>query len=107
MGDSIVRTNFDVARIGSATDAGYYGHGFYFSAFPATSLAYGTNLLLCRLLPGKALDLTAEQRKDGQSLAPGYDSHRVMQDANGYGQELVIANPDQILPCYVLHVGNH
>jgi len=102
--DRIIANNFDVTRIGSATDAGWYGRGFYFSEFPDVSLGYGGHLLLCRLLPGRVRDLSATQRMDGQELTPGFDSHRVSSDGNGYGQELVIANPDQILPCYVLHL---
>ena len=57
---------------------------------------------LCRVLPGKTYDVT--QRCDGQPLQKGYQSHRLQADANGYGQELVIDNPRQILPCYILHV---
>jgi hypothetical protein len=96
--DRILDSNFDVARIGSATDAGWYGKGFYFSEFPDVSLGYGHHLLLCRLLPGRARDLSADQRMDGKALTPGYDSHRVSRDGAGYGAELVIADPDQILP---------
>jgi len=103
--ENIITNNFAVDRIGSATDAGYYGRGFYFSEFPEVSLVYGQNLLLCRLLPGKTLDLGVHDRRDGQPITRGYDSHRVSKDTRGYGKELVIADPDQILPCYVLHVG--
>jgi len=102
--DCILTNNFDVARIGSATDAGWYGRGFYFSEFPDVSLGYGQHLLLCRLLPGRTRDLGVHERMDGKELTRGYDSHRVCRDGGGYGQELVIADPDQILPCYVLHI---
>ena len=40
----------------------------------------------------------------GQPLRSGYNSHRVGGDAQGYGQELVIDNPRQVLPCYILHM---
>ena len=76
--------------------------GIYFSEYPATSLGYGSNMLLCRVLPGKTYDVT--QRMDGQPLRAGFNSHRLQADANGYGQELVIDNPKQILPCYILHI---
>ena len=102
--EKIVRDNFDLAFIGSQTDAGWYGRGFYFSEFPAVSQGYGSNMLLCKVLPGKTFDLTVTDRMDGQRLKQGFNSHRVAGDANGYGQELVIDNPRQILPCYILHV---
>ena len=103
--DDILKDNFNPAFIGSATDAGFYGKGFYFSEFAETSLAYGgnQNMLLCRLLPGKTFDVN--HRMDGQSIKQGYNSHRVAKNSQGYGNELVIDNPRQILPCYVLHVG--
>lgn len=100
---SIITHNFDVSKIGSQTDAGYWGRGFYFSEFAGTSLVYGQNLLLCRLLPGRVFDVKG--RMDGQPLRQGYNSHRLSADPHGYGQEIIIADPDQILPCYVLHVG--
>ena len=102
--DNIVRNNFDPSKIGSATDAGWYGKGFYFSEDPKVSFGYGgqQNMLLCRVLPGKSFDTT--QRMDGQPIKSGFHSHRVQKDANGYGKELVIANPKQILPCYILHI---
>ena len=102
--EKIVRDNFDLAFIGSQTDAGWYGRGFYFSEFPAVSQGYGSNMLLCKVLPGKTFDLTVTDRMDGQRLKQGFNSHRVAGDANGYGQELMIDNPRQILPCYILHV---
>jgi len=100
--DSIVRGNFDTKFIGSQTDPGWWGRGFYFSEFPATSLGYGANMLLCRILPGRTYDV--KERMDGQKLKDGYHSHRLQANKDGYGQELVIDNPKQILPCYILHV---
>jgi len=99
---SIITNNFDSKFIGSATDCSYYGRGFYFSEYPQKSLTYGENLLLCQLLPGKAFDVTT--RMDGRPITASYDSHRFMKDEMGRGQELVIADPDQILPLYILHV---
>ncbi|KAL1523714.1 hypothetical protein AB1Y20_018644 [Prymnesium parvum] len=107
--DSIAQNNFDVARIGSQSDAGFWGRGFYFSEFPSTSMNYGdrSHMLLCRLLPGKVLDVDSTRQEDyhGKPLKDGYNSHRLGGDAKGYGQELVIDNPNQILPCYILHLG--
>ena len=102
--DNIVKHNFDPSKIGSQTDSGWWGRGFYFSEYPATSLGYGSNMLLCRVLPGKTYDVNPLQRMDGQPLRAGFNSHRLQADANGYGQELVIDNPKQILPCYILHI---
>jgi hypothetical protein len=103
--EAIVENNFDLARIGSATDAGWYGKGFYFSEFADTSMSYGggANMLLCWLLPGKEYD--TETRMDGKPIEAGYNSHRVAKNANGCANELVIDNPKQILPCYILHFG--
>ena len=103
--EAIVENNFDRDRIGSATDAGWYGKGHYFSEFVDTSMSYGggTNMLLCRLLPGKEYD--TERRMDGQPIKDGYNSHRVAKNADGCANELVIDNSKQILPCYILHVG--
>jgi hypothetical protein len=42
---------------------------------------------------------------DGQPIKDGYNSHRVAKNADGCANELVIDNPKQILPCYILHVG--
>jgi len=100
--ENIVTDNFNVAFIGSQTDSGWWGRGFYFSENVGLSLAYGTNLLLCRLLPGKVFDV--HERMDGQPITPGYDSHRLSKDEHGYGQELVIPEPAQVLPCYILHI---
>ena len=103
--EAIVENNFHRAHIGSATDAGWYGKGHYFSEFVDTSMSYGggTNMLLCRLLPGKEYD--TERRMDGQPIKDGYNSHRVAKNADGCANELVIDNSKQILPCYILHVG--
>lgn len=103
--DNIVENNFDPAKIGSATDAGWWGRGFYFSEFPDVSIGYGggQNMLLCQLLPGKAFDVST--RMDGQPLKRDFNSHRLAPNAQGYGQELIIDNPNQILPCYILHLG--
>ena len=62
-------------------------------------------MLLCHFLPGKASDCPGGRRMDGQPIKSGYNSHRVAKNADGYGNELVIHNSKQILPCYILHVG--
>ena len=103
--DNIVTKNFDVNKIGSAHDSGYWRKGFYFSEFPNVSLGYARGLrkfLLCKIIPGKSFECT--QRMDGQSIQLGYHSHRVMPDSEGAAQELVIPKPDQILPLYILRL---
>jgi len=102
--DKIVQENFDLSKLASSTgDRGFYGAGIYFSEFPEVSIAYGNTgkLLLCKVLPGKSYDCPC--RMLGQALQQGYDSHRVSADSQGRGQELVIFNVDQILPCYVIN----
>ena len=74
----------------------------YTSEFPDVSIDYtgGANkLLLCKILPGRSFDVSSTCNM--QPLQAGYDSHRVQKhDKDGWA--IVIANPDQILPCYVL-----
>lgn len=99
----IIMTNFRLDKLGSNTgNQGCYGAGIYFSEFVGTSKAYGTAVLLCRLLPGRSYDINQQQATLGSPLTPGYDSHRVAKDHKGRGQELVIFNVDQILPCYLI-----
>ena len=102
--DSIVQANFDLSKLASSSgDRGFYGAGVYFSEFPNVSIAYGVTgkLLLCRVLPGKSFD--CQTTMPGANLKPGFDSHRFMADPEGRGQELVIFDVDQILPCYVIN----
>lgn len=101
---NIVQANFDLSKLASNTgDRGFYGAGIYFSEFPEVSLGYGNTgrLLLCRVLPGKSYDCKSMML--GQSLQTGFDSHRFGPDAEGRGNELVIFDADQILPCYVIN----
>ena len=97
--DAIVKYNFDPRKV----QTGVYGKGLYFSEFPDVSIDYagGTNkLLLCKILPGKSFDVSASCNM--QPLQAGYDSHRVKKDTKGNGWAIVIDNPDQILPCYII-----
>ena len=75
---------------------GWYGKGFYFSEFPALSMGYARNqyLLICLVLIGKAFHM--EQVQTGRAIEPGYDSH-VSPDGC---TEVIIFNPDQIIPLY-------
>ena len=97
--EAIVKENFDVSK----ADTCLYGVGIYFSEFPHVSIGYarGANkLLLCKILPGRSFDVSVSCNM--QPLQAGYDSHRVQKDDKDNGWAIVIANPDQILPCYVL-----
>ena len=101
---SIVTKNFSIDKLSANTgDKGHYGAGLYFSEFPTISLDYGKKLLLCKVLPGLPFDLKKEQIILGRELQQGYESHRVQADSKGRGYEIVIFNPDQILPCYVIN----
>ena len=102
--DSIIQSNFSLDRIKRSM----YGHGIYFSEFADVSMAYAAeashtcrSLLLCKILPGKEYDLN--QSSSGAPLEHGYDSHRVRKDSKGFGEMLVIFNPSQIMPYYIIH----
>ncbi|KAL9645695.1 hypothetical protein ABK040_003428 [Willaertia magna] len=94
--ENIIKTNFLVDKIGSTTDMGWYGKGFYFSEYPGLSMAYARNeyLLVCVCLIGKAFHM--QQVETGRAIEPGYDSH-VSPDGCS---EVIIFNPDQIIPMY-------
>ena len=52
---------------------------------------------MCRVLPGRSSDTHSNK-----TLEEGYDSRRVGKDEVGRGQQIVIFNPDQVLPCYII-----
>ncbi|KAL0487610.1 PARP4 [Acrasis kona] len=96
--DNIIKTGFLRSKIGSSTDKGFYGSGFYFSENPSLSMGYSrsnTSMLLCMVLVGKAYrcqyDLGCDKKQ-------GYDSH-VAPDGSS---EVIIFDPAQVLPCYRL-----
>ena len=98
--DKIVRENFRMDKIARAA----YGHGIYFSEFPDVSLGYAgetMKLLLCKVLPGRSREGSC-----GTQRGCPCDSHRVGSQGDGRGQMIVMFNPDRILPCYELHLGN-
>jgi len=77
---------------------GYYGKGIYFSEYPGYSMGYvrgGNKILLCLILIGNSYKTAYNV---GCTLKDGYDSH-ISTDGN----EIVIFQPDAILPCYVVH----
>jgi len=97
--DNIVKNNFDFSKIGASTgNMGYYGKGIYFSEYPGYSMGYvrgGNKILLCLILIGNSYKTAYNV---GCTLKDGYDSH-ISTDGN----EIVIFQPDAILPCYVVH----
>ena len=100
----IFHNNFDLKKLASGSgDQGLYGAGIYLSEFPQTGLFYGHKLLLCRVLTGKCYDMSPDQFKLAGQLQTGYDSHRVHVQEEGHGEELVIFDPDQILPVFEIH----
>jgi len=81
------------------TDSGWYGRGIYLSPNPGLSLGYtqGGKMLVCSVLMGKIYKCPG--RMDGQPLKKGYDSHE-----SPCGQEYIIFNCCQVLPCYVIEI---
>ncbi|KAK2717314.1 uncharacterized protein LOC136038407 [Artemia franciscana] len=99
--DNILKSNFDDRYIVKYD----YGFGHYFSEFPDVALRYAgeTNaLILCLILPGKSHDFPEGSKPS--SVADGYNSNRIEADKMGRGREIVIPNPAQIFPRYVVHL---
>ena len=98
--ESILGSGFKVAKVGSTTDAGYYGAGIYFSEQMAMSQGYNSGndgMFLCKLLVGKPFH---SPQQHGRGLEPGYTSHV----ADPSGSEVIIFDNDAMLPCYVVRM---
>lgn len=96
-----MKSGFKLAAVGSSTDPGWYGAGIYFSENTRGSQVYdkaGKRLLLCQLLLGKPLQLTAIERMNGAPCKAGFTSHNM-----GNGAELVMFDMAAILPTYIAH----
>ena len=110
--DSILRHNLQL----SYAKRQAYGKGNYFSEFPSISLGYGDGLLLCRILPGKEfVDASSS------NIPEGFNSKKVLLSTQNAhfsgattttasssstdvsGEMIIIENPDQILPFFVIH----
>eukprot|EP01083_Nonionella_stella_P300962 1030115_1 len=102
--DSIVENNFTLEKLGAHTgNRGAYGAGIYFSEFANVSQAYGDGLILCKVMLGKEYQMNAANGQLGRALEVGCDSHVVVNGSNNqYGQEVVIYDVDQVLPCYIV-----
>lgn len=73
--DPILSNGFQVSKVGSTTDAGFFGAGIYFSEQLQTSQGYnGGNggMFLCKLLVGKPYLC---RQRNGRGLEPGFTSH--------------------------------
>jgi ankyrin repeat protein len=95
----ITKNNFDLKKVGSVTDPGWFGAGMYFSEHTAVAAGYdrtGGQLLICKVLMGKPFLMT--EVNEGCSLMRGYTSHVNSLD----GEELVIFDMAAILPIYVV-----
>eukprot|EP00808_Paulinella_micropora_P004869 g47952.t1 len=98
----ICRQNFDLSKLGAASgDRGYFGAGTYFSEHPDYCLRYcrthPRKLLLCWVALGKVYNCNMQI---GRELEPGFNSHQSPDK-----KELVIFDPTQILPRYVVTFG--
>ena len=79
--DPILSYGFQVSKVGSTTDAGYFGAGIYFSEQLQHSQCYNNGnggMFLCKLLIGKPYQCT---QQNGRGLEPGFTSH--VSDAGG------------------------
>ncbi|PAA47594.1 hypothetical protein BOX15_Mlig026662g3 [Macrostomum lignano] len=90
--DDIMANNFDLKKLQRCA----HGFGVYLSEFADVSVGYGTEMLLCRVLPGNPQEGCGGSRR----IDPGYNSIRVNKSTDGRGWALVIDNVDQILPLY-------
>ncbi len=98
--DGILKNGFKLSKVGSTTDAGFFGAGTYFSEHASMSIAYcrgSSQMLLCRLLLGKPYLM--KTMKTGCKLASGYTSHMSSKD----GQEVVMFDEAASLPVYIVH----
>jgi hypothetical protein len=91
----------DIGTIGHATDTGFWGKGIYLSPNASLSIGYcrgGAQLLVNAVIRGKVFKCTGLIH--GAALKVGYDSH---QDPSG--NEWVIFDECQVLPCYAIKIG--
>jgi len=111
---SIFASGFDLKRLGSTTgNRGCYGAGIYLTPLPALACSYSrigvfpppsaTAVLLCKVLLGRTVILSAEEASRGKhmgmELLPGYDSHLSPGDV-----EVVCFDSAQVLPVAILHL---
>lgn len=81
-------------------DDGFFGKGIYFSIYSDYAMWYSEErqsdqILLCKVMKGKSY--RCDGRMDGAGRKPGYDSH-----CSPKGNEIIIFEPDQVMPRYVI-----
>ncbi|MCJ1405212.1 hypothetical protein MMC11_008439 [Xylographa trunciseda] len=90
-----------------------YGRGIYTSPDPSFSLMYssdaekstnstlpGLKLIVCATLMGRVAQMSREDDwREMSEPYPGSDSH-----VGNDGQEYIVFNSGQVLPCYILHI---
>ena len=100
--ESIMNQNFNPSTRGK------FGAGVYFSEQPAYTFGYGgeKHLIMARILPGRTFHCKSSGYGN-RKCTPGYDSHGGFKRTEGTYEtydEIVIFEPDQILPCYVIYI---
>jgi len=107
----------------SATDAGFFGKGIYFTtsckyAFPYCMIAGDTPCMIVTLLtPGNIYPVNEDHKGDktllGGAIKPGYNMHYVLTDKDGnclktptdhHFDELVVDQETQIVPILVIEL---
>jgi len=81
-------------------DDGFFGKGIYFSTYSDYAMFYSEErgsdqILLCKVIKGRSYK--CKGRMDGADRKSNYDSH-----CSPKGNEIIIFEPDQILPRYVI-----
>ena len=75
-----------------------HGYGIYFSEFPDISKVYGKNLLLVRVMLGKAY-------QGNEHKIPGdFNSKLYQPNSDGNCSMIIIENEEQILPAFIINV---
>jgi len=88
--------------VGHLNDSGWWGKGIYVSPTASYSVGYmrgNKGLFLVSVLLGRTIELGQHERMDGAPVKDGYDSHIAE-----YGQEYVLFDEAQVLPCYLIEV---
>lgn len=82
------------------TDSGWYGCGIYLSPNPDVAQGYAADgkMLVCAVLMGRIY--TCPEVMEGVGCRRGYDSH-----TSPCGEELVLFDAAQVLPCYLVVFG--
>ena len=100
--DSILKSNLNIKKREA------HGPGYYFSEFPDVSLGYGTGLIVFKVLNGKEYvgsnynDHVGPNAKFQSKKVPS--SSTIANNAQGYGDMLIVENNEQFVPYCVLNL---